>query len=1319
MRTGFLFLVSKPPCMADTTTTATKTKSATPAPAPARTTGPAADPGKKQPGKDGKEVKKTGVATGPLVFVRPPAKQYVKPRKAPAKGVQEPVSRKQAPAKAAKPGKTGKSPTVKGKASAPKTGGKGKAAPAAKRNAPAPKTNEPAAGEFIDVKTPLQLLNAEYAVAQINLAGGTELRKGKVREAANRERKKVQQSVTTQSAAISKVYLDTISAVQKTPEQAKAQAIKPMMSAAKDIIADKVEMQGQTKATEIAINAKLFKGTLALIVAGTSFKENMVNDINRHASSTRGACHQSVFEIASWYKDKEEYPDVLEELGEMAVEYNEGVTENSSEAVSEITEDTTDLIDSFTGDTTDTVEKVKEAREKADESLTEMAQGGLGQLPEFIGSVITELRTQATSITMELLNAMSGAVKGINDQGSKAKAAIDEQERQTIQNLTTSFGLKKKLFSDMYADVMKQLPELPDTLAVDLIQDARNGIRNSMEEDRITSDNAVKETDTAMAGTATELNTQLTVNTMNTTNELTTFRVQFVTSAMTSVEGALQQMRGEIKKQYGEIVTKFQGEISDAVVTAMAKLQQKFTEATTDIVMKVAGTKGAITDSYNEQRKGMEKAAYKVVNDSFWDDVGDFFGGLISGILGFLGDVLLGILAIVVAVIAIVVAVAVLIAVVALLAYGLAALVTYGLAMLTAMMPFLLKGLAIFFFIDGAISLIKGVVLIYKALTTPGLSFKERMSMIGEGLLEIASVIPVGKVLKVFKLGGRFTKFTAKVASKVSNSRIGKAVVEFAEHNFDVAGVLINKLGNKLDDIVNRVLTGTLDKLSGIVLDKLLKGKWTGPLLRKAQAQYQKVAKYGDDALAVAKGQADDVAIRIAREKAEKEFAQRMAAHEAKELAEKEAKKKLAKEGKEEVIDKAKRRRRKPGKKEKEHDKDKKKKDKPDSYIARWKSSRDSIKVSKDEKHTLTSEKGMGKGYELFVYSSKTPYKDFVDAMVIDNRDIRKSLIARAKQLDLKMDSFDRLSSTTSVQKSKKLQADKDIMYMKSKLASETESALQQLPQAVLPLFYEGKAKSFEAKYINSKTPHGEESHKHKGNLLGWNELLNNSVQVGNKMESVRRAESFVKMHLLHARWGKATSSNLTPARTGYNSAFYADVESNAVKDVDQNNEVIWFNVTIAYHNRTSGPNPNIDYSHYPRHFAGSYGLMKRQNGKWASQAAKHKFSKPFNVPNFSGVSSKTFNLNADSPPTLLALDLGYAEGHRLHNLEDRFARKIYDLRYRVVGGQSTVVPYSTYNDFVIRMNDSYNRSDKGKYPNFKNNMEMIDEAKNQGKIKP
>jgi len=125
-------------------------------------------------------------------------------------------------------------------------------------------------------------------------------------------------------------------------------------------------------------------------------------------------------------------------------------------------------------------------------------------------------------------------------------------------------------------------------------------------------------------------------------------------------------------------------------------------------------------------------------------------------------------------------------------------------------------------------------------------------------------------------------------------------------------------------------------------------------------------------------------------------------------------------------------------------------------------------------------------------------------------------------------------------------------------------------PPLVKPEFVNGvKASSFEVFYLKKgRTSGGSAANTNSGATLpGWAKINQSGLSAGS---------AWVKMHLLHDDLGgPALDTNLTPATSQVNGAFYREVESKALTAIN-GGQAIWYKTTISYHGGA-----DIDYPNY------------------------------------------------------------------------------------------------------------------------------------------
>lgn len=170
---------------------------------------------------------------------------------------------------------------------------------------------------------------------------------------------------------------------------------------------------------------------------------------------------------------------------------------------------------------------------------------------------------------------------------------------------------------------------------------------------------------------------------------------------------------------------------------------------------------------------------------------------------------------------------------------------------------------------------------------------------------------------------------------------------------------------------------------------------------------------------------------------------------------------------------------------------------------------------------------------------------------------------------------------------------------------------------------------TIKAEYLRiSDLPEGEPSHKHKGNLAGWNRIQNAGLSVN---------AQWVRMHLLtEILGGKATDSNLTPARGAETNLRFRDsVEHPAYNYISQHeNEMIWYETKIRYHSP-----PNDDYISY---ICMRWGEYNYTNNQWMeASSARGSDSQNTDPPNFSGQPEKIRINEAGTGRTRISALLG------------------------------------------------------------------------------
>jgi Domain of unknown function (DUF4157) len=259
-------------------------------------------------------------------------------------------------------------------------------------------------------------------------------------------------------------------------------------------------------------------------------------------------------------------------------------------------------------------------------------------------------------------------------------------------------------------------------------------------------------------------------------------------------------------------------------------------------------------------------------------------------------------------------------------------------------------------------------------------------------------------------------------------------------------------------------------------------------------------------------------------------------------------------------------------------------------------------------------------------------------------------------------------------------------------------------PAAILPSFQNGVlGNSFRAKYITndpSQTPPGEDASANNGETLkGWKNLQNFIVSGGRTVKdkddklvrvdaSVREIGNYVKMHLLHdGLGGKATDSNLVPAKSAINTDFYNKMESKAVSDVrSAEKKVLWYDVKVEFHPRfPDGGINGVEYDGYPESVTAEYGYMNydANTNSWTEGPANpDKFSKTgIEIPDFGNAEDRKFKPNTEGWNILMAME-DFDVFPDFH-ISETMARFINDERRR-----GNFESYNTGNQsFVERMN--------------------------------
>lgn len=1082
---------------------------------------------------------------------------------------------------------------AKSKKSSPKKG-----APVHKKGAP--KKTEAVSGEsesFRDAAPLHKVLKTEYADATALMAAGHKSRRTDIGKGARLARENINKTKATESAEVTKAYTAAMKTILAAPGKARSNALVPLAKVLNGVQADRTRQKQMAGSVSLQLVLSLSRAATLFSTGSHLFGTKLNEDLQMHGEKLKMKCRSSVFEIANLYKSTEEYGEIIGDLSETAGDFATELDEQNGEIKENISGDSNDLSESLNDDAAEAAVKVNEGLAEAVKSIDEIAEGGAGQFPDFINMVVAELESQAAEMCAQLITSMGHSIAAIASQAQVALQEITKQENQVLADLDQAYALRKKTMAESMAEVDKEVPHLPDTLAIDLIEDARNGIRETLAEDKSSGDEAVKNTVAAFEGTAGEFSAQMKAGSQSIGKEMQTLGTTFTDAAMTSLESSMNEVRSKINEQMAEVVNKFRTEMTSAVAESLVRLQNKFSDAVVEIAVKAGKAKNAMDDSFAETRQSMATAAYKIVNDTWLDKIGDFLGGLISGIFEFLAGVILAIVAIVVAIIAVVVALVVIVAALVLLVKLLVVLVGYALAVLVALLPYALKLVALYFIVDGAMSLYRGIKLIYEALTTPGLTFSERISMIGQGLLEIATAVPLGKVLKVFKLGTRFTKYTAKVYNVLKNSRAGKAIVEVAQNSFDFAGTILNKLGGKATEMIERLLSGGLDKLTGRIWDKLVKGKWTGPILQKAKAQYDKImgsriGKSADDIAAISRGEIKELAEQKIRSKLSRELAEKTAAGELRQSVAAEIKKDIKRES----------RRRRRGRKNRDQDSNKDRK----KEVLDWKNRKYRF-VSKIDRrsHTLYF-RGMRKSEDIIMESRPVVLLNYLDSLKGDPTYKNSTASILSAQ---KLAGEIRAVTSLHVNKRKSGTLVSKMTSLAAKMAYLTgEPPLPSRPQWSAQ---DGPSSKFSHVFLLTSRVQGSSSNIVPGaSPHGWPLILQWGIN-----RSQKGIVNWVRMHMITAQLGgSGQSDNLIPAPSSINTGkkvlfgFEKDTMALLRARNGNNSNVIWIKTDVTkFHPPLTVNGNSYSFAQTLAMRAGMH-FYDIRSGKWERDTKSHIF---------------------------------------------------------------------------------------------------------------
>ena len=375
--------------------------------------------------------------------------------------------------------------------------------------------------------------------------------------------------------------------------------------------------------------------------------------------------------------------------------------------------------------------------------------------------------------------------------------------------------------------------------------------------------------------------------------------------------------------------------------------------------------------------------------------------------------------------------------------------------------------------------------------------------------------------------------------------------------------------------------------------------------------------------------------------------------------------------------------------------------------VLSWWKRKENFKDEKGKSHKLFY-KGKGKKAELTVASNPISISKLIQGIGSKEKTKKqKTHYNNIVKLNKEIEAIE--NSIESIKDNKKKQKKYDELASKMKKATKALTHLMpliesdEIPNAVLPAFVNGvKGKSFEALYISkdpNKTPEGEPAEKNNGGTLpGWKPLqgfidqnAKNKKTKEVEPASIRKRDNFVKMHLLHDRLGgKAFDSNLSPAKSTVNNKFKDDMETAAVKHVYKENKVIWYKVTIKYHQKDAGENDRIDYSNYPSQVDAKYGFMEKKEGgntyeKKPAQAKKFNSGK-IKIPQFGDSSEKIFSLRDDGWRTFQALEHTDSPDFTISKLTAKLIANAKIVKRKTV-------PFIDFPDFLGKVASTYKAS--------------------------
>jgi hypothetical protein len=304
--------------------------------------------------------------------------------------------------------------------------------------------------------------------------------------------------------------------------------------------------------------------------------------------------------------------------------------------------------------------------------------------------------------------------------------------------------------------------------------------------------------------------------------------------------------------------------------------------------------------------------------------------------------------------------------------------------------------------------------------------------------------------------------------------------------------------------------------------------------------------------------------------------------------------------------------------------------------IVNWWKAKKLFRDSKGESHELYF-RGKANTAQLTVASTNPRHvSKFLDSIKGDVPKNKLTLWNSAFTLNSRIQVLQKKLEANNQQKTTKLQANQadyealnaDMVELAKNLSGLMSIAdIGTPPPPVLPAFSNSvRATSIQASFLTAGAgfPAGEDAKLHRGMLGGWKELQESET---------RSRDNFVKMHLLHHKMGgRATDSNLTPAKSSINSEYYNDFESKALRDSGlmggrkkPSNKVIWYEVKVDYHGG------NEYQKNFINSIVASFGYHNPDKG-WAKEGAEKTWRATPGVPD---LNFRVFAINEDGKTVL------------------------------------------------------------------------------------